>query len=293
MHAEGFLGVPAGRIFYRIAGFGPPLVLIAGGEAGCDMMERLQCELLGRFRVITFDRRGLSRSSHHPEAPLPSIESHAGDLQALVEQVAKEPAHLFGADVGGLIGLELLTQCPACVRSLVVHEAPTSALLGPEDEAKLREAHAEMQVLFRREGLQPAMRISARLDGADPEDREQHVEPPDMTPERERNIAFLMTHDLPAVRQYQLDLPALRTRSGKVIPAAGSSTRGGLLHRCAAALARTLGQPLFELPGGHNGWLMRPVGFGAALGALYEDDRPDEVADWDERPARQADRRPN
>src|SRR5436309_1266324 len=97
MHAEGFIGVPAGRLYYRISGFGPPLVLIGGGEAGCDMTERLQCELLHAFRVITFDRVGLSRSVSDPDGPPRSIESHAEDVRALVEQVAKEPAHLFAS----------------------------------------------------------------------------------------------------------------------------------------------------------------------------------------------------
>ncbi|HZZ90319.1 MAG TPA: alpha/beta hydrolase [Caulobacteraceae bacterium] len=271
MNAEGYLGVPAGRVFYRIAGFGPPLVLIAGGEAGADAIERLQCELLYRFRVIAFDRRGLSRSASDDAGPAISIESHAEDVRALIEQVAKEPAYVFGSAIGGLVGLELLCRRPECVRRLVAHEPPTSDLLGAEEEARLREALAEMQVSFRREGLQAALRIRARLVGADPEDREADVEPPELTPERERNLAVLMTNDLPAVRQYRLDLTALRIAARKIIPAGGRSTGATLLHECAVALARTADRPLVELPGGHTGWLLRPAAFGAALAALLDE----------------------
>ena len=83
MHAEGFIGVPAGRLYYRISGFGPPLVLIGGGEAGCDMTERLQCELLHAFRVITFDRLGLSRSVSDPDGVVLRQDQRGGERQFL------------------------------------------------------------------------------------------------------------------------------------------------------------------------------------------------------------------
>jgi pimeloyl-ACP methyl ester carboxylesterase len=285
MHADGFLQAPGARLFYRVSGFGPPLLILSGGEADADMVERLQCELLDRFRVITFDRRGLSRSGVEEGSTGPSIDSHAEDARALVEQVAKEPAFVFGSSIGGLVGLELLSAYPQCLRRLVVHEAPTAELLGPDEEARMRAAQAEMQVLFRREGLRSAMRMSARLAGSDPEDREPDVEPPELTPQRERNLAFLMTYDVPAVRRYQLDRAALRASARKIIPAAGAGTRGTLLHHCAAALARAVGRPLVEMPGGHTGWLMRPAAFAAALAALFDDREAPAQREWDDRPA--------
>jgi pimeloyl-ACP methyl ester carboxylesterase len=54
--------VPGGSIYYRIQGTGPALVLIGGGPSNADTRGSLASHLAGDYTVITYDRRGYSRS---------------------------------------------------------------------------------------------------------------------------------------------------------------------------------------------------------------------------------------
>ncbi len=79
------------------------------------------------------------------------------------------------------------------------------------------------------------------------------------------NMQFFLTHDAPAAHRYQLDLAALRAVSAAIVPAAGALSRDSFPYRCAQALARQLGRPLAEFPGGHSGYALRPRAFAEAL----------------------------
>jgi pimeloyl-ACP methyl ester carboxylesterase len=54
--------VPGGTIYYRTQGSGPPLVLIGGGPSNADTLSALAAHLATARTVITYDRRGYSRS---------------------------------------------------------------------------------------------------------------------------------------------------------------------------------------------------------------------------------------
>jgi hypothetical protein len=82
---------------------------------------------------------------------------------------------------------------------------------------------------------------------------------------------LMLTHDAPSVRLYRLDLPSLRTTAHRIVPAAGESTKTFPRH-CAEALARELGRPLAEFPGGHTGPLLRPRAFATRLRQVLRED---------------------
>jgi pimeloyl-ACP methyl ester carboxylesterase len=60
--AEHSVAVPGGTIYYRTEGSGPPLVLIGGGPSNADTLSALAGHLATGRTVITYDRRGYSRS---------------------------------------------------------------------------------------------------------------------------------------------------------------------------------------------------------------------------------------
>jgi pimeloyl-ACP methyl ester carboxylesterase len=259
------LRVPGAGLFYRVRGSGPVLLILAGGDTDADTTDRLCDRLLDRFTVVTYDRRGLSRSTLDADTPPPSIETHADDAHRLLATVTHEPAFVFGNSIGGLSGLELVTRHPEQVRVLVAHEAPTRELLPAEESARLAAAQAEMENAFTHQGIAAAMAISARLAAIDPADKESDVPEALNTAQRQKNLAFLLTYDVPAVRRHRVDVATLISRATYIVPAAGQSTPETLLHRCSEALAITLGRRLVEFPGGHTGWLLRPNGFADAL----------------------------
>ena len=267
---QGTLSAPGASIFYRSCGRGPPVLVLAGGDADADATDRLRDALAERHRVLTYDRRGLSRSRPDPGAPAADIATHARDAHLLLAALTDEPAYLFGSSIGGLIGLDLVARHPEQVKMLVAHEAPTAELLPDAAREELAARQQAMLSAFQAEGVAAAMRLSAELAGIDPEDREPDVAPPPMNAgaggESDR---FLLTHDAPQEIAYRLDVPALDVQAHRIVPAAGASTGRTPLHRCAVALAETLERPLAEFPGGHTGWLLRPQAFAAQLIEIF------------------------
>lgn len=272
---QGTLRVPEASLFYRSCGRGAPLLILAGGDADADMTAPLRDVLSSRYRVITYDRRGLSRSVINPGAPHPSIATHAEDAHRLLLELTGEAALVFGSSLGALVGLDLVARYPEQVRLLVAHEPPCAELLSDRERGAMTVAEQAIQAAFRREGIAGAMTLRAELGGIDPTDREPDVAAPTATPQQELNTAFLLSSDMPQAVGYRLDAPALDVQARKIIPAAGVSNRQTLPHHCAVALAELLERPLVEFPGGHTGWLLRPKAFAARLAETFDAvDRP-------------------
>ncbi|GII81252.1 putative hydrolase YraK [Sphaerisporangium rufum] len=260
------LAVPGARLYYELCGSGPLLLVLQGGEGDAGRTAALVRELRDRYTMLTYDRRGLSRSTVDEPMPPITIETHADDVHRLLAAVTGEPATLLGSSFGGLVGLVLATAHPDQVATLVTHEPPALGVLPGPERARAERVLLDLEATFREEGWAAAFKKLAEATGAGYDDREPEVElPPPLSPERIANMKFLFTHDLPAVRTCRLDAGALATLRGgpvRVVPAAGHTTaRDFFDHRCAAEIARLLGTELAEFPGGHNGLTMRPKAF--------------------------------
>src|SRR5262249_44956168 len=81
---EGTLAVPGAKLYYRVRGRGPVLVVLQGGAGDADGFEAVAARLADRFTVVTYDRRGLSRSRLEDPAAPPTIRTHADDVQRLL-----------------------------------------------------------------------------------------------------------------------------------------------------------------------------------------------------------------
>src|SRR5262249_59794224 len=126
------LRVPGAALYYEVGGSGPVLLLICGGVYDAAGYAALAERLAGRYTVVTYDRRGNSRSPlDGPPAPQ-RIQVHGDDAHRVLSAVgvtASEPAHVFGNSSGAMIGLELAARHPEQVRTLVAHEPPIFELL--------------------------------------------------------------------------------------------------------------------------------------------------------------------
>ncbi len=91
----------------------------ASAVGGSGTFWRSQAELLApRYRVVTYNHRGVGRS---PKAPLHhSVSEMANDALALMDALGIEAAHLIGHSTGGAIGQHLALRTPARVRSLLL-----------------------------------------------------------------------------------------------------------------------------------------------------------------------------
>jgi pimeloyl-ACP methyl ester carboxylesterase len=86
---------------YEIAGNGPPVVCIQGvGVPKAGWRPQVE-DLATRFQVITFDNRGIGRSSRG-RSPL-TIEAMAADVVGLMDAEGIDRFHVMGHSMGGLI----------------------------------------------------------------------------------------------------------------------------------------------------------------------------------------------
>ncbi|WP_322750758.1 MULTISPECIES: alpha/beta hydrolase [unclassified Frankia] len=266
----GLLAVPGATLYFKVRGDGPVLLMLPGGDGDADATDALAERLAGRYTVVGYDRRGLTRSPLHDQNTAVDVATHSDDAARVLAAVTDSPALVFGVSLGALVGLDLICRHPQRVRLLVAHEPPATELLPERDREQAASGQEEIERLYRSEGMAAAMRQFLALAGVDITDREADVAPPQPKPERIANLTFFLTHDAPAVRRYRLDWPGLHAAADRIVPAAGATSTTGFAHRCAHALAAELGQPLVKFPGGHSGFILRPAGFAARLHEVLE-----------------------
>lgn len=130
------------RIYWEIAGeVGDPLVLVHGSWGDHQNWASVVPALSRSFRVLTYDRRGHSRSER--PAGQGSVRDDVTDLAALLEELRHHPAHVVGNSFGASIVLRLAAARPELFRSLIVHEPPLFGLL--KDEPTTKQALAAAQ----------------------------------------------------------------------------------------------------------------------------------------------------
>ncbi len=263
----GQLSAPGSNLYYELRGTGSTLLILQGGDGDAGATAGIEEHLAAHFTVLTYDRRGLSRSRPLDSTPI-TLGLHAEDAHHLLAAVTREPALVFGTSLGALLGLELLVRHPEQVRLLVAHEPPATQFLpGPQREA-MSAAQLDVEQTLQQEGMLAAMKKFASIAGLDFADREPGVALPSPGPNRVANLSFFLAHDAPAVRLHRLDEARLKELAGQVVLAVGKTSAGRGPGRCAQALASFLGRPTVELAGGHNGFLTHPRAFAAGLLAV-------------------------
>ena len=97
---------------------GAPLLMIQGLGADSRGWIRQRRHFARRFRVITFDNRGVGRS----DKPFGSydLERMALDAVEVLDAAGVDSAHVMGASMGGVIAQILAVRHPLRVRSLVL-----------------------------------------------------------------------------------------------------------------------------------------------------------------------------
>jgi pimeloyl-ACP methyl ester carboxylesterase len=103
-------------IHYDVNGDGEPLVLIPGFAAGAWIWFKQLAPLATKFRVITFDPRGIGKSSFASE-PL-TMRLLADDTAALLQELGIEQAHILGVSFGGFVAQEFALAYPEATRTL-------------------------------------------------------------------------------------------------------------------------------------------------------------------------------
>jgi proline iminopeptidase len=122
LKVEGYIDVPGGRIWYRIAGAGraTPLLTLHGGPGSPhDYLESL--EALGDERpVIFYDQLGCGRSDRPDDPGLWRMSRFLQELESVRTALGLDRFHLYGHSWGAMLAVDYALTEPGGLSSLIL-----------------------------------------------------------------------------------------------------------------------------------------------------------------------------
>lgn len=251
---ECFVPSAGAQLFCRVRGEGKPLLLIHGAVCDSDFFEDAASALASEFCVVTYDRRGYSRSSGQLDESF--LSASAKDAEQICRQLFPAVSvSVVGCSAGGLIAMEFARRCPELVKQLVLHEPPLPAFLPPCMEAQSTVRQIQ-NFLAQKKYIRAANRFLGLLEDADPSARPK---PQEICEREERNLEFFIRNEfLPAFSSLP---PAALPASVFVTVGAGRGHQKHYLFQAAKTYADKCNYPFRLFPGRHNCAWDRPLDF--------------------------------
>lgn len=272
---ETYVTVGEGRkLFCRVEGEGKPLLLVHGSIVDADFYTDLSRILSHFYRVISYDRRGYTRSDKFEDY---SMEAQAEDAAEILKQLAGEKAVVVGCSLGALISMRLSALHSELVDCTVLHEPPLLCLpdiTTQEESETLQGIKSQVD----RGKYKLALLGFLGLTNGHGDPRAKPYSPEKMDQQIANGMLF-MEHEYSA--QFFLNPEAYGIDSLKgrknICCMAGDSGGGTYTVKAAADLAKILGCPLYYVAGGHNAAHDLPKEFASMLlGVLKLRDVPAE-----------------
>lgn len=269
------LKVPGASIYYEVRGSGPVLLCIPGGPADSGEFQKLAAELAPHYTLVTYDPRGLSRSSlEGPFDDEQAMEINADDAHRLISAVTKEKANVLGSSGGAVIAVELAKQHPDQIKTLVPHEIPCAAVF--PDPKQARADIIDVTDTYKTGGLGAAFPKFAAYAGIrqGPPPQEQGEPTPEQVEAGamfQRNMDFWFGHTMRAIGLYEPDYSALKKSGVRIVSGVGQDSEGEPAHEGGVNLAKKLGCELATFPGAHGGFESHATEFAKKLRQVLGD----------------------
>jgi pimeloyl-ACP methyl ester carboxylesterase len=122
------VSVNGADLYFEERGSGPPLLLIHGLAADADVWGASLEDLAEDHRILTYDRRGYTRSGRVPRG---DFRRDGEDAAALLRALDAVPATVVGWSSGGIVALDLAVHHPDLVAELVLLEPTLHAKKRP------------------------------------------------------------------------------------------------------------------------------------------------------------------
>jgi pimeloyl-ACP methyl ester carboxylesterase len=260
--ATGTLEVPGAVLAYDIRAVetSSPVLLVVGSPMGASGFGTLAGHFPDRT-VVTYDPRGVERSTKEdPTAPSTPME-HADDLHRLIAVLGAGPVDLFASSGGAVNALALVAQHSEQVRTLVAHEPPVASIL-PDRDGALAACRA-VHDAYQRSGFGAGMaRFILVVSHQGPMTTELAAQPdPDPAMfglpagDDGNRTDPLLGQNVVTCTHFEPDFEALRAAATRIVLGAGAESAGQMAHRGAIAVASELGTEPVIFPGGHGGFL--------------------------------------
>lgn len=236
----------------------PPLFMI-GQPMTASGFDTLASHFPDRT-VITYDPRGLGRSTRKDGRVDNSPTVQAGDVHAVIEALGAGPVDMFASSGGAVTALALVAAHPDDVVTLVAHEPPLMTVL-PDAEAAER-AQAAVRDAYEAKGSNAGMAAFIAMTSWRGEFTDEYFALPPADP-----AAFGMptdddgSRDSPllsdrswAITSYRPDVRALTAAPTRVVIAVGEESHGVFTGRTSEATATLLAQRATTFPSHHGGF---------------------------------------
>jgi pimeloyl-ACP methyl ester carboxylesterase len=265
------LAVPGADLVYDVRGplppaEGRPALLMIGQPMTAEGFTALSGHFTDRT-VVTYDPRGLGRSTRKDGRSDHTPQQQAADLHRLIEALDAGPVDVFASSGGAVTALELVATHPGDVATLVAHEPPINAVL--PDAAAAERARAGFHEAYQAEGTGAGMAAFIAMTSWQGEFTDAYFARPAPDP-----AMFGMptdddgTRDDPllsksswAISDYRPDAAALTAAPTRIVVAVGEESAGTYTARTALGVAALLGQEATVFPSHHGGFLGGEFGY--------------------------------
>jgi len=260
----------------------PPLVMI-GQPMDASGFATLASHFPDRT-VVTYDPRGLGRSTRKDGRVdnVPTLQ--ADDVHAVIEALGAGPVEMFASSGGAVTAFALVAAYPDDVTTLVAHEPPLIPVL--PDAAAAERARAGFRDAYEAKGWGAGMATFIAMTSWQGEFTDEYFAQPPADPAQfgmpteddgSRDDPLLSELSW-AVSSYRPDVDALAAAPTRVVMAVGEESLGTFTGRATVATAELLGQQATVFPSHHGGFLGgefgyagQPEAFARKLRAVLDD----------------------
>ncbi|MFC8694384.1 alpha/beta fold hydrolase [Streptomyces parvus] len=243
----------------------PPLFLI-----GHPMDASGFVALAARFpdrTVVTYDPRGLGRSTRADARVDYTPETLADDVHAVITKLGAGPVEMFASSGGAVTALALVARHPDDVTTLVAHEPPLITIT-PDGPAAVR-ARAGVRDAYEKRGWGAGMAAFVAMTSWEGEFTDAYFAQPTPDPaafgmptedDGSRDDPLLSDRSW-AVSDHRPDADAIAAAPTRVVIAVGEESRAVQTGRTSEAAAELLGQRATVFPSHHGGFLDGEFGY--------------------------------
>jgi pimeloyl-ACP methyl ester carboxylesterase len=217
--------------------------------------------------VVTYDPRGLGRSTRKDGRVDHAPTVQAGDVHAIIEALGVGRLEMFASSGGAVTALALVAAHPHDVITLVAHEPPLIPVL-PDAEAAER-ARAGFRDAYEAKGSGAGMAAFIAMTSWRGEFTDDYFAQPAPDPAQfgmpteddgSRDDPLLSDRSW-AVSSYHPDVEALAAAPTRIVMAVGEESMDTFTGRTTVATATLLGQPVTVFPSHHGGFLGGEFGY--------------------------------
>ncbi len=245
---------------------GRPALLMIGQPMGASGFGALASRFPDRT-VVTYDPRGLGRSTRKDGRVDNAPTVQADDVHAVIEALGAGPVEMFASSGGAVTALALVAAYPDDVTSLVAHEPPLIPVL--PDAAAAERAGAGVRDVYEAKGWGAGMAAFMAMTSWRGEFTDEYFNQPAPDPalfgmptedDGSRDDPLLSDRSS-AVTSFRPDVEALAAAPTRVVIAVGEESLSTFTGRSAVATAELLGQQATVFPSHHGGFLGGEFGY--------------------------------